>query len=607
MVDRIVGNIHEKSTPGEKRLHRYFNILLHNYQNSRDFRCYYDQVLRTEHRPDFTLITRKNGVFILEVKDYSAESLLYAYPDDQWVIKTIGMVPNPYQQLHKYKIQCQSIIDIKGYKDLHIPIHQILAFPNLTKQSPIAEEILRRPQNHIIVLFNEDLSTYKLFLEYIKTLFQETTKLTEHQMDHLTAGFFPTSKLPTYSQAKIFDIHPEYEKIKLLDDKQNSYAHSLNSGHRLVFGCAGSGKTVILIARARYIAQNNPNSKILVLCFNKLLSQMIKNLILPNKFKAHIEVKTFHLWAKHMIINIDSRFQSLYELKQRESESIALNNGLNTFFTVDVPNILHQAIEYQKNIKKDLDSIMYDAILIDEAQDFDESWFKLVLQVLKDGENGSLFIACDGMQGIYARKRFSWSSVGVRARGRRSTFTKSYRNSRNVGLCAQSIITTEMRALAAHEDEFTLPEEYNGLLGEITLITKSTREDEYRAICEILKESQLTSILVIFRKNLWKKENSDHPFMKALEEAGIKDRVHKTWTANSKEIVLTTLYAAKGLEADMVIIPELDTFSNKTEDRQLLYVGMTRTINRLILTTISNTSIVEKIKEISKDLTWSNL
>ncbi len=607
MVDRIVGNIHEKSTPGEKRLHRYFNLLLQNYQNSRDVRCYYDQVLRTEHRPDFTLITRKNGIFVFEVKDYSEDSLLYAYPDDQWVIKTVGLVPNPYQQLHKYRIQCQSIIDIKGYKDLDILIHQILAFPNLTKQSSIAEEILKRPQKHIIVLFREDLSMYKLFHNHLKTLFQENTKLTDHQMDHLTAGFFPTFKLPTYSQAKIFDIHPEYQKIKLLDDKQNSYAHSLNSGHRLVFGCAGSGKTVILIARARYIAQNNPNSKILVLCFNKLLSQMIKNLIIPNKFKAHIEVKTFHSWARHMIFNIDSRFQSLYELKQRESESIALNNGLNTFFTEDVPKILQQAIDYQKNIKKNPDPIMYDAILIDEAQDFDESWFKLVLQVLKDGENGSLFIACDGMQGIYARKRFSWSSVGVRARGRRSTFTKSYRNSRNVGLCAQSIITTEMRAFAAHEDEFTLPEEYNGLLGEITLLTKSTREEEYRAICEILKESQLTSILVIFRKNLWKKENSDHPFMKSLEEAGIKNRVHETWTANLKEIVLTTLHSAKGLEADMVIIPELDTFSNKTEDRQLLYVGMTRTINRLILTTISNTNLVEKIKEISKDLTWSNL
>ncbi len=605
MVDRIVGKIHEQSTLGEKRIHRYFNLLLKQHQNTRDFRCYYDQMLRTEHRPDFTLITRKFGVFVVEIKDYSDETLLFAYPDDQWVIRNTGLVTNPYQQLHKYKIQCQTIIEIKGYKDLNIPIHQILAFPFLSNQSMIAEEILRRPQDQIHLLFKEDLSTYKNFHKFLERIFLETTKLTKHQMDHLTAGFFPTFKLPTYSQTKIFDIHPEYEKIKLLDDKQNSCAHSLNSGHRLVFGCAGSGKTVMLIARARYIAQNNPDSKILVLCYNRLLSQMIKNLILPNKFKAQIEVKTFHSWAKHMIYNIDSRFQSLYELKQRESESAALNDGLNTFFTEDVPKILHEALEHQKKIMKNLESVMYDAILIDEAQDFDESWFKVVIEVLKDGENGSLFIACDGMQGIYARKRFSWSSVGISARGRRTSFSKSYRNSRNVGLCAQSVITNEMRSLAATEEEFTLPEDYNGLLGEISIIKKKSREDEYYTICEILKESKLTSILVIFRKNLWK--IPDHPFMKALEKAGIKNRVQQTWTANSEGIVLTTLHSAKGLEADMVIIPELDSYSNKADDRQLLYVGMTRTINQLILTTISITKLIDKIEEIAKDLTWSAL
>jgi len=604
-MDRIVGKIHEKSTQGEKRLHRYFNLLLKVHRNLGNFRCYYDQVLRTEHRPDFTLITRQFGILIVEVKDYTEESLLYAYPDDKWVIQNVGMVPNPYQQLHKYTIQCQSIIEIKGYKNLNIPVHQILAFPFLSNTSSIAEEIMRKPQNHIQILFKEDLGAYNKFYAHLNEIFLEKTSLSNHQMDHLTAGFFPTFKLPTYAQAKIFDIHPEYMKIKLLDDKQNSYAHSLNSGHRLVFGCAGSGKTVILIARARYIAQNNPDSKILVLCYNRLLSQMIKNLIVPNKFRARIEVKTFHSWAKHLICSIDDRFQSLYELKQRESESIALNNGLSTFFTEDVPNILHQALEYQKNIVKNPESIKYDAILIDEAQDFDESWFKVVVEALKGGEKGSLFIACDGMQGIYARKRFSWSSVGIQARGRRQTFTKSYRNSRNVGLCAQSIITQEMRALARSEDEFTLPEDYNGLLGEISIVHKKNREEEYHAICEVLKESQLTSILVIFRKNLWK--IPDHPFIKALEEAGLKNRIQKTYTANPEGIVLTTLHSAKGLEADMVIIPELDTYSNKTDDRQLLYVGMTRTINKLILTTISQTKLVEKIQEISRNLVWSAL
>jgi len=122
-MDRIVGKIHEESTLGEKKLHRYFNLLLQEHRDSRDIRCYYDQVLRTEQRPDFTLITKKYGVLVIELKDYSDESLLYAYPDDQWVIKNIGMVPNPYQQLYNYKNQCISSRHIYFTLPYSIDVH----------------------------------------------------------------------------------------------------------------------------------------------------------------------------------------------------------------------------------------------------------------------------------------------------------------------------------------------------------------------------------------------------------------------------------------------------------------------------------------------------
>ncbi|MBN2156059.1 MAG: AAA family ATPase [Candidatus Lokiarchaeota archaeon] len=583
---------------GEKKLYRYLNIYLKNSQEMDGIRCYYDQTMRIEIRPDFTLITRYFGIIIIEVKDYSDESLAYVYPDDKWVVLNIGLVPNPYQQLHKYKNQCQNIIDIKGYRTLQVPIIQILALPFLSKSSDVAYKIQNKPQKKIKVMFQEDLDTFSKFEAKLNSFLEKNSDLTGHQMDHINAELFPSHKLPTYSQERIFNVHPEYQKIKLLDNKQKSYACALKEGHRLVFGCAGSGKTVVLIARARYLAQNNPNSKILVLCYNRLLSQMIKNYILPNEFTAQIEVKTFHAWAKHLIYNIDFRFQSVYEMRKKESELKVFKNGLSLFFMKDVPQILEQAIEYQKTIVKNPESIMYDAILIDEAQDFDESWFPSILKVLKDGENGSLLIACDGMQGIYARKRFTWSSVGIQARGRRHSFTKSYRTSKNVGFCAQSIITDEMKHLATNEDEFTLPDEYNGLPGEISLRIHRSREEEYEEICKILKQIRQTSVLIIFRKNIWNMEN--HPFLKLMEESGLRNQLHKTWTSNRDGIVLSTMHSAKGLEADLVIIPELDMYTKKTEDRQLLYVGMMRTINKLVLSSIARTDLVSEIEKCIK-------
>src|SRR5262245_2194995 len=42
--------------------------------------------------------------------------------------------------------------------------------------------------------------------------------------------------------------------LRVLDAKQEQKARNLGSGHRLVFGVAGSGKTTILVARAKYLA-----------------------------------------------------------------------------------------------------------------------------------------------------------------------------------------------------------------------------------------------------------------------------------------------------------------------------------------------------------------
>ena len=76
-----------------------------------------------------------------------------------------------------------------------------------------------------------------------------------------------------------------------------------------------------------------------------------------------------------------------------------------------------------------------------------------------------------------------------------------------------------------------LPDDYHGLLGEISLIQKDTREEEYRSICNILKDSQHSSILVIFKRNLW--NNRGHPFWRILEEFDI-DVQQNTLTMTAK-------------------------------------------------------------------------
>src|SRR5262245_65572600 len=64
-------------------------------------------------------------------------------------------------------------------------------------------------------------------------------------------------------------------------------------GHRIVYGVAGSGKTVLLIARAKLLAEA-PEKRILILCYNRLLAQ---HLALALADHRRVKVTTFHRWA----------------------------------------------------------------------------------------------------------------------------------------------------------------------------------------------------------------------------------------------------------------------------------------------------------------------
>ena len=78
----------------------------------------------------------------------------------------------------------------------------------------------------------------------------------------------------------------------------------------------------------------------------------------------------------------------------------------------------------------------YDAILVDEAQDFLSIWFSCILEALTDPLDGDLLIVCDGNQGIRLIDSVSWKSIGIKAQGRTIhqlfDLDRNYRNTREI-------------------------------------------------------------------------------------------------------------------------------------------------------------------------------
>src|SRR5208337_1150804 len=65
------------------------------------------------------------------------------------------------------------------------------------------------------------------------------------------------------------------ETLKTLDLRQERLERKVGDGHRILYGVAGSGKTVILIARARLLA-SDANKQVLILCYNRALAEYLQ-------------------------------------------------------------------------------------------------------------------------------------------------------------------------------------------------------------------------------------------------------------------------------------------------------------------------------------------
>src|SRR5262249_31925516 len=68
----------------------------------------------------------------------------------------------------------------------------------------------------------------------------------------------------------------------------------------------------------------------------------------------------------------------------------------------------------------------WNAVLVDEAHDFEPDWLRLVVRCA-DPETNALLVLYDGAQRLYGRS-FSLASVGIQAQGRTTILRTNYRN-----------------------------------------------------------------------------------------------------------------------------------------------------------------------------------
>ncbi len=192
-------------------------------------------------------------------------------------------------------------------------------------------------------------------------------------------------------------------RLTLIDD-QKKFAKP-QPGHHRVRGVAGSGKTQVLAYRAGELASQGYH--VLIITFNLTLWHYIHDMVARSPFDFTWDNFTFtyfHGFCKD-ILN-----------KSGEVWPIDSDDDANLFREV-VPNKVLEILSRQHYEEYGEQFEKYDAILIDEGQDFCAEWYSMLCKFLTSRDE--VVVVCDKKQNIYGRE-LEWldKRVGKRVDGR---------------------------------------------------------------------------------------------------------------------------------------------------------------------------------------------
>lgn len=166
-------------------------------------------------------------------------------------------------------------------------------------------------------------------------------------------------------------------EIANLDTWQNHAAIETPDAPQCIRGMAGSGKTVVLALKAAFLHARNPQWNIAVTFHTRSLYQQFKDLIRRFSFEQlgdepdWSKLKVIHSWGSRAEPGVYSEIASAYGMQIKNFEEAATQYGRRAAFGGICEELL-DAIGSKETLA------LYNAVLVDEAQDFPQSFFQLV-------------------------------------------------------------------------------------------------------------------------------------------------------------------------------------------------------------------------------------
>ena len=428
---------------------------------------------------------------LFRVQKDTSNLFLFLCNDDSFVFdsaqsSTKKILSNKADELQKL-LQFQASLfpqKLRAHASLLAPL--VVIFPS----SISADTHLHLRSRGIYIVGHDVLSSEQLAAIVGKYI---GSPMSAYALDYMHSRFSPESVVLKTQSLHIADksssveienflLNPEQEyalKQNLTLDDKSLATHPYNL--RLIHGAAGSGKSLVLLMRAKLLGELYPDKKILVLTHNKAISHYLKSRYknLSNK-NNNSECHPFMEWClrqwkgtrrfvyedevmdvvmqmlkRHLQNTVFTKSLLLREINfikdrliftekdylqaDRSGQGYSLNSDMrmrvwravfdfdaelvsrHILLWADLPRLLWQDVTENQ---VSLDS--YHHILVDEAQYFAPIWFELIKKAIKPSE-GQLFMVADPDQG-FLNRRLSWKETGIDLRDRTFRLRHSYRS-----------------------------------------------------------------------------------------------------------------------------------------------------------------------------------
>lgn len=621
MAEMIPDSIPAGAPRGEKILFNAFRDCLPD-----NFIVWHEPSATTS-KPDFVVLSDTHGLLVVEAKGWSkamikeadSHQVLVQWPATAEQPERKQMHTHPLKQAEGYKyalmdkLKSESILlnnqPGPNLGKLGFPMGRAAIMTGLSRADIEQEDLLGPSLTPVFlcesVLFADDINEWedlndRQVVAQFWDLFDSRAKfkfppLTEDQIQTIRAVLNPSTtvrRVPATPQSWNLPtpVPPDATVIKTLDLQQERAAKQLGNGHRILSGVAGSGKTLILTARAKWILEEDPSQRVLITCFNVTLAAYIRSVVhngkntSPRLCEPGVEARHFHGWARAVC-------GSLPQYDGRDDDDV----------DDEIANRVLVELERRPDLR-------YDAILVDEAHIMHPTWFKALKAALKEPDDGSLLIVNDASQKLRKRRRFSWSSVGINARGRTRTYKKNYRNTKQVLGFAWSVLSTLVASEPEAEEAFpiVIPDqsERDGPKPRL-ILAKAVSSVERLALDACKKElgsgQSAKDIALIYRFGGGRFATRLQGLLAQSEKllgghqiywVNRSNDTKNNYGVNQPGIRLITTQSALGLEFKSVYLLWLDDFDRAIDtanpDQQLrdlreLYVAMTRAQDQLTL------------------------